>query len=94
MLKRLYVLVFIEHGTRRLHLGGVTARPSGAWTVQQARNLVMDLGERIAELRFLIHDRDPLFSSAFWEVFAAEGFRIDPLIPTPPSPQLDEAPST
>ncbi|MEU7739818.1 hypothetical protein [Nonomuraea sp. NPDC049158] len=44
--------------------------------VQQARNLVIDLGERIAELRFLIHDRDPLFSSAFREVLAAEGFRI------------------
>ncbi|MGW4967436.1 integrase core domain-containing protein [Nonomuraea sp. NPDC004186] len=84
LLKRLYVLVFIEHGTRRLHLGGVTARPTGAWTVQQARNLVMDLGERIAELRFLIHDRDPLFSSAFREVFAAEGFRIIATMPQTP----------
>jgi hypothetical protein len=68
LLKRLYVLVFIEHGTQRLHLGGVTAHPSGAWTVQQARNFAMDLGDRIGTLRFLIHDRDLLFTAAFGEV--------------------------
>jgi putative transposase len=65
-----------EHGARRLHLGGVSAHPTGAWRVQQARNLVMDLGDRMAELRFLIHDRDPLFTSAFREAFTAEGLRI------------------
>ncbi|MGW4798531.1 hypothetical protein ACWEPC_39550 [Nonomuraea sp. NPDC004297] len=43
----------------------MTAHPSGAWVVQQARNLIMDLGERIAGLRFVIHDRDPLFTSMF-----------------------------
>jgi putative transposase len=70
LLKRLYALVFI------LHLAGVTARPSGAWAVQQARNLAMDLEDRIGALQFLIHDRDPLFTAAFGEVFKAEGLRI------------------
>ncbi|MFD9947467.1 integrase core domain-containing protein [Nonomuraea sp. NPDC059023] len=84
LLKRLYVLVFIEHGTRRLHLGGVSAQPTGTWTVQQARNLVMDLGERITGLRFVIHDRDPLFTVAFREVFTAEGLRIITALPRTP----------
>jgi hypothetical protein len=51
--QRLYVLVFIEHGTRRLHLAGVTARPTGAWAAQQARNLAVDLGDRLGTLWFL-----------------------------------------
>jgi transposase InsO family protein len=84
LLKRLYVLVFIEHGTRRLHLGGVTAHPTGAWAVQQARNLTMDLGDRLDTLRFVIHDRDPLFTTAFAEVFKAEGLRIITALPRTP----------
>jgi putative transposase len=50
LLKRLYVLVFIEHGTRRMHFGGVTASPIGEWTVQQARNLALTLGERFESM--------------------------------------------
>ncbi|WP_433432840.1 integrase core domain-containing protein [Nonomuraea sp. CA-141351] len=84
LLNRLYVLVFIEHGTRRLHLAGVSRHPTGAWTTQQARNLVMDLGDRIAGLRFVIHDRDPLFTSGFRKVFQAEGLRIVTTMPRTP----------
>ena len=83
LLKRLYVLVFIEHGTRRLHLAGVTSHPTGAWTVQQARSLAMDLSG-LGLSRFLIHDRDPLFTATFDEVFRAEGLRIITTMPKTP----------
>ena len=84
LLKRLHVLVFIEHGTRRLHLAGVTARPTAAWAVQQARNLAMDLDDRLGTLRLLIHDRDPVFTTAFGEVFKSEGLRIITSLPRTP----------
>jgi putative transposase len=89
LLKRLHVLVFIEHGTRRLHLAGVTAHPTGAWAVQQARNLAMDLGDPLGTLRFLIHDRDAVFTAAFDEVFRAEGLRIITTLPRAAGPDLD-----
>jgi putative transposase len=84
LLRRLHVLVVIEHGTRRLHLAGVTARPTGAWAVQQARNPAMDLGDRLGALRFLIHDRDPDFTVAFGEVFTTEGLRVITTLPGTP----------
>src|SRR5690242_11818303 len=65
LLKRLHVLAFIGHGTRRLHLAGVTARPTGMWVAQQARNLAMNLDGRLGTLRFLIQDHDPVFATAF-----------------------------
>ena len=76
LLKRIYVLVFIEHGTRRMHLGGVTTHPTGDWTVQQARNLALTLGERFESIRFLIRDRGSNFTTSFDAVFQATGTRI------------------
>ena len=76
LLKRLYVLVFIEHGTRRMHLGGVTASPTGEWTAQQARNLALTLGERFGDIRFLIRDRGSNFTASFDAIFQATGTRI------------------
>lgn len=76
--ERLYALLLIEHSTRRTHLLGVTANPTGAWTAQAARNVLMDLdsGDRAAPVKYLIRDRDSRFTAVFDAVFEAEGVQI------------------
>ena len=76
LLRRIYALIVIEHGTRRVHLAGITAHPDGAWTTQAARNFLMDLGQRAASVKFLIRDRAGQFTGSFDAVFAADGIRI------------------
>jgi len=75
-LGRLYVLFFLELGSRRVHFAGCTANPDGRWTTQQARQLAWSLSERATPARFLIHDRDSKFGCAFDEVFRSEGVEI------------------
>jgi putative transposase len=75
-LKRIYVLFFIEHASRAVHIMGATTNPTGAWVSQQARNLLMDLGERAGQFRFVIRDRDAKFTSAFDAVFTSLGARV------------------
>ena len=75
-LRRLYVLFFIELGTRRVHVAGCTANPNGAWIRQQARQFAWTLQQRPSSFRFLIRDRDSKFSRDFDAIFASEGIKI------------------
>jgi len=70
-----YVLAVIEHATRRIRILGVTRHPTGAWTAQQARNLLMDLGEQAHRVKFMIRDRGSNFTSAFDAILADAGIR-------------------
>ena len=76
LLRRLYVLFFIELDTRRVYLSGITSNPVGEWVTQQARNLSFGLTARSQSATFIIRDRDTKFTSSFDEVFCTEGIRV------------------
>jgi transposase InsO family protein len=76
LLKRIYALIAVEHGSRRAHLVGVTAHPTGEWATQAARNLRMDLADRATSVKFLLRDRDSRFTRSFDAVFAADSIQI------------------
>ncbi len=94
-LQRLYCLFVMEVGTRYVHILGTTASPDGLWTVQQIRNLLMDLGDRAADFRFLVRDRAGQFTASFDAVLADAGIQaVKILSPTSPRSGSSAGPSS
>ncbi|WP_406504978.1 integrase core domain-containing protein [Streptomyces sp. NBC_00212] len=85
--RRLHALAFLEHGTRQLHITGVTAHPTAQWATQQARNLAAGLGSRVEALHFVLRDRDSKYTSSFDAVFEAEEMEV--LLTAPQSPRMN-----
>jgi hypothetical protein len=84
-LRRLFVLFFIEHGNRRVHIAGVTRHVTAEWATQQARNVLMSLNDtRTTGIRYLIHDNAGYFTEGFDAVFTAIGARVVPILPGVP----------
>jgi hypothetical protein len=75
-LQTIYVLFFIELGTRKVRIAGYTSQPGGEWVNQQARQLMWELKEEEREIKYLIHDRDSKFSQRFDDIFQSEGIKI------------------
>jgi len=83
-LQRLYVFFVLEVGSRYVHILGITPNPDGLWTTQQARNLLMDLGERVEQFTFLIRDRAGQFTATFDTVLADAGVTVCKIPPRSP----------
>ncbi len=83
-LQRLYCLFVMEVGSRYVHILGITANPDGLWAVQQIRNLLMDLGDRAADFRFLVRDRAGQFTASFDSVLASAGIEAVKIPPRSP----------